>query len=92
MEISLFFLNFSLKSLGKTHFKLSAQYVNGLKLGLWPKYLKLNTASKPLFLANQHKRQNSPPEDGKRYFPSPRISESLKLEAFRDCLLKEISG
>lgn len=65
-----FFLNFSYKSLGKTHFKLSVQYVNGLKLGLWPKYLKLNTTSKPLFLANQQKCQNSPPKDEKRYFPS----------------------
>ena len=63
-------LNFSFKSLGKTHFKLSVQYVNGLKLGLWPKYLKLNTTSKPLFLATQQKCQNSPPKDEKRYFSS----------------------
>lgn len=72
-----FFLDFSFKSLCKTHFKLSVQYVNGLKLGLWPKYLKPNTTSKPLFLANQYKCQNSPPQDGKRYFSNPRIIKSL---------------
>ena len=72
-RLHLFFffpLNFSFKSLGKTHFKLSVQYVNGLKLGLWPKYLKLNTTSKPLFLATQQKCRNSPPKDEKRYFSS----------------------